>query len=103
MHIFIARNFYMYEKNLPALQADVKMEQKHRDECLQQYGFYLDTYEQDYQQALPILRAAEAGDWGPAGQHLAQMSAGALALLKCYHIEDKGPYPAAYARRRFDV
>lgn len=103
MHIFIARNFYMYEKNLPALQADVKMEQKHRDECLQQYGFYLDTYEQDYQQALPILRAAENGDWQPAEQFLVEKSAGGLALLKRYHIEDKGPYPAAYARRRFDV
>ena len=102
-HIFIARNFYMYEKNLPDLRADVKMEQKFRDECLRQYGFYLDTYENKYQQALPILEAAESGDWGPAEQYLAEKSAGALALLKRYHVEDKGPYPAAYARRRYDA
>ena len=31
------------------------------------------------------------------------MSAGGLALLKRYHIEDKGPYPAAYARQRYDA
>ena len=101
-HRFVARNFYMYEKNLPDLQADVKMEQKFRDECLQQYGFYLDTHENKYQQALPILEAAESGDWGPAEQFLAEKSAGALALLKRYHVEDKGPYPAAYARRHYD-
>lgn len=102
-HVFVARRFYMYEKDLPNLQADVRLEQKYRDECLRQYGFYLDVHEKNYQQTLQILQAAEAGDWGPAEQHLAQMSAGALALLKRYHIEDKGPYPAAYARRRFDV
>ena len=39
---------------------------------------------------------------GPAKQLLARMSAGGLALLKRYHVEDKGPYPAAYARRRYD-
>lgn len=40
---------------------------------------------------------------GPAEQFLAEKSAGALALLKRYHVEDKGPYPAVYARRRYDA
>lgn len=103
MHIFVARNFYMYEKNLLALQADVKMEQKFREESIQQRGEYPAMYEKDYQQDLHILKAAESGDWGPAEQLLARMSAGGLALLKRYHVEDKGPYPAAYARRRYDA
>lgn len=49
-----------------------------------------------------ILQAAENGDWGPAEQLLAEMSAGGLALLKRYHIEDKGPYPKEFARLRYD-
>lgn len=100
--IFIARNFYMYEKNLPDLRADVKMEEKFRSECIQQYGKYPDMYEKKYQQALQILQAAENGDWGPAERLLAEKSAGGLALLKRYHIEDKGPYPKEFARLRYD-
>ena len=46
--------------------------------------------------------AAESSDWDPAEQFLAEKSAGALALLKRYHVENKGPYPAAYARQRYD-
>lgn len=102
MHIFIARNFYMYEKNLPDLQADVKMEQKFREETIQQCGEYPAMYEKDYQKALQILRAAESGNWQHAEQFLAEKSAGALALLKRYHIEDKGPYPREFARLRYD-
>lgn len=101
-HFFSVRNFLMYEKNLSALQQDIKMEQKFRDECLQQYGFYPDTSENKYQQSLPILEAAESGDWGPAEQYLAEKSARALALLKRYHVEDKGPYPREFARLRYD-
>ena len=79
------------------------MEQKFRDGCIREYGRYPEWYEGKYQQAMHILEAAENGDWGPAEQLLAQMSAGGLALLKRYHIEDKGPYPAAYARQRYDA
>lgn len=101
-HVFVARRFYMYEKDLPNLQADVRLEQKYRDECLRQYGFYLDVHEKNYQQTLQILQAVENGDWTPAEQLLAEMSAGGLALLKRYHIEDKGPYPKEFARLRYD-
>lgn len=50
----------------------------------------------------PGGEATESSDWDPAEQFLAEKSAGALSLLKRYHVEDKGPYPAAYARRRYD-
>lgn len=102
-HLFNLRYFLMYEKNLPDLREDLLMEEKLRSECIQQYGEYPDMYEKKYQQALQILQAAEGGDWGPAERLLAEKSAGGLALLKRYHIEDKGPYPVAYARQRFDV
>lgn len=102
-HFFNLRYFLMYEKNLPDLQADVKMEQDFRAEFIRQHGKYPEQMESKYQQALQILQAAETGDWQPAEQFLVEKSAGGLALLKRYHIEDKGPYPAAYARQRFDV
>ena len=78
------------------------MEQKFRDDFIREYGRYPEWYEGKYQQAMHILEAAENGDWGAAEQLLAQMSAGGLDLLKRYHIEDKGLYPAAYARQRYD-
>ena len=102
-HFFHARYFLMHEKNLPGLQEDLQMEQKFRDDFIREYGRYPEWYEGKYQQAMHILEAAENGDWVPAEQLLAQMSAGGLALLKRYHVEDKGPYPAAYARQRYDA
>ena len=101
-HYFWIRYFLMYERNLSDFRADVKMEQKFREEIIRQRGEYPEMYENDYQQALQILQAAENGDWGPAEQLLTQMSAGGLALLKRYHIEDKGPYPKEFARLRYD-
>lgn len=101
-HFFNLRYFLMYEKNLPDLQADVKMEQDFRAEFIRQHGKYPEQMESKYQQALQILQAAENGDWGPAEQLLAKMSAGGLTLLKRYHIQDKGPYPREFARLRYD-
>lgn len=101
-HFFNVRYFLMYEKNLPDLQEDLQMEQKFRNGFIQEYGKYPEWYEGKYQQALHILHAAESGNWKPAEQLLAQMSAGGLALLKRYHIEDKGPYPKEFARLRYD-
>ncbi len=101
-YFFNVRYFLMYEKNLSDLREDLLMEEKVRSECIQQYGEYPDMYEKKYQQALQILQAAEKGDWGPAERLLAEKSAGGLALLKRYHIEDKGPYPKEFARLRYD-
>ena len=101
-YFFNVRYFPMYEKNLPDLQADVKMEQNFREKLIQQHGKYPQQREGKYQQALQILQVAENGDWGPAERLLAEMSAGGLALLKRYHIEDKGPYPKEFARLRYD-
>lgn len=101
-HFFNLRYFLMYEKNLSDLQADVKMEQDFREKFIRQHGKYPEQIESKYQQALQILQAAECGDWSPAEQLLAEKSAGALALLKRYHIEDKGPYPKEFARLRYD-
>src|SRR5699024_3340836 len=99
---FNLRYFLMHEKNLPDLQTDVKTEQDFRKEFMRQHGKYPEQMESKYQQALQILQAAENGDWGPAEQLLAEKSAGGLALLKRYHIEDKGPYPKEFARLRYD-
>lgn len=101
-HFFNVRYFLMYEKNLSGLQADVKMEQDFREGFIRQHGKYPEQMESKYQQALQILQAAENGDWTPAEQLLTQMSAGGLALLKRYHVEDKGPYPKEFARLRYD-
>lgn len=101
-HFFNARYFLMYEKNLSDLRADVKMEQDFREGFIRQHGKYPEQMESKYQQALQILQAAENSDWTPAEQLLAQMSAGGLALLKRYHIEDKGPYPKEFARLSYD-
>ena len=102
MHIFVARNFYMYEKNLLALQADVKWNRNSGKRVYSSAGSTRQCMKKTISKTYDILKAAESGDWGPAKQLLARMSAGGLALLKRYHVEDKGPYPAAYARRRYD-
>ena len=97
------RMFLLHEKDLAGLQKNLEMEREWREKRSHLPGAAAQQKENTYEKDWRIFQSAESGDWGPAEQLLAQMSAGGLALLKRYHIEDKGPYPAAYARQRYDA
>ena len=97
------RYHYLYEKNLLAFKNNLLEEEQLLKEAVLPKRNNPKDCDSIYWRDLKVLQAAENGDWVPAEQLLAQMSAGGLALLKRYHVEDKGPYPAAYARQRCDA
>ena len=97
------RMFLLHEKDLAGLQKNLEMEREWREKRSHLPGAAAQQKENTYEKDWRIFQSAESGDWSPAEQLLAQMSAGGLALLRRYHIEDKGPYPAAYAWQRYDA
>ncbi len=96
------RSFLMYEKDLPGLRKSLEMEEAYWEKRSHLPVKAQPQDESRYENDRRILQAAENGDWGPAERLLAEKSAGGLALLKRYHIEDKGPYPKEFARLRYD-
>lgn len=96
------RMFLLHEKDLPGLRKNLEMEREWREKRSHLPGAAAQKKENIYEKDLRILQAAESDDWGPAEQYLAEKSAGALALLKRDHVEDKGPYPREFARLLYD-
>lgn len=101
-HIMDIRYHYLYEKKLLEFKNNLLEEEQLLKEAVLQKRNNPKDCDSIYWRDLKVLQAAENGDWGPAEQLLAKMSAGGLALLKRYHIQDKGPYPKEFARLCYD-